>query len=125
MHVQYNGCRWRGSTMHIAVAKQHYMQKLKEQWESEAAEEEAEKEAAAQELVPQVPEELKVSGQTLVLRLKHPHKRDKVSALAARVPLPPQAVCTHVSAPRGSPRHSVQRCTLRLVRYASSMHTAR
>jgi hypothetical protein len=43
--VQYNGCKWKGGKLRLEKAKEHYLTRLKREWEQEAA-------AAAQEAAP-------------------------------------------------------------------------
>lgn len=40
--VQHNGCKWKGGKLRLEKAKEHYLTRLKREWEQEAA-------AAAQE----------------------------------------------------------------------------
>ena len=40
--AQYNGCKWKGGKLRLEKAKEHYLTRLKREWEQEAA-------AAAQE----------------------------------------------------------------------------
>lgn len=45
--VQYNGCKWKGGKIRLEKAKEHYLTRLKREWEQDAAA----AEAAAQEAV--------------------------------------------------------------------------
>ncbi len=35
--MQYNGCKWKGGKLRLEKAKEHYLTRLKREWEQEAA----------------------------------------------------------------------------------------
>lgn len=35
--VQYNGCKWKGGKLRLEKAKEHYLTRLKREWEQDAA----------------------------------------------------------------------------------------
>ena len=42
--MQYNGCKWRGGVLRVETAKQHWQERLRQQWQQEAEEDEARRE---------------------------------------------------------------------------------